>query len=277
MTIKDIQEKKIKGEKITMLTAHDCPSASLIDEAGIDIILVGDSLANVALGLESTKDVGMEEMLHHAKAVRRGAKSAFIVGDMPYNSYQTDTQKAVDNARRFIEEAGCDAVKLEWFDQCLEVAEKIVQAGIPAMGHVGLTPQTAQEFKVQGKDADSAKAIITNAKALQGCGCFSIVLECMPAKIAQILTEELSIPTIGIGAGVHCDGQVLVTHDVLGLVSRFKPKFVKQYVNLNDSILAGLKQYRQEVVSGQFPDEQHSYTIHSDELEKLRSNIENVQ
>jgi len=276
-TVDQIQEKKNKGEKITMLTAYDYPLASLVDEAGIDIILVGDSLANVVLGLNSTKEVGITQMIHHAKAVNRAVKEALLVGDMPFASYQLDTREAVENAQRFIEEAGCNAVKLEWFDQCLEVAEEIIRAGIPVMGHVGLTPQRAEElggYKVQGKDADSACRIVEHAKALEEKGCFSIVLECIPSQIAEIITKQISIPTIGIGAGVHCDGQVLVTHDILGLSGEFKPKFVKEYVDVSTSIAAAITRFRDEVEDGQFPDSAHSYSINQQELDKILGKAE---
>ena len=272
-TIPWVLEKKKRHQKITMLTAYDYPLASLVDAAGVDMILVGDSLANVVLGLASTTEVGMSEMIHHAKAVRRGVKQALLIGDMPFESYQSDTARAVDNARRFVQEAGCHAVKLEWFDRCLEVTERIVKAGIPVMGHVGLTPQTAEQlggFKVQGKDADSAGRIIDDAKSLEKAGCFSLVLECIPSPIAKIITEELSIPTIGIGAGPDCDGQVLVTHDLIGLFDRFKPKFVKQYVDSGALILEGLKRFRQEVEEGQFPDVPHSYSMNPEELAHLK-------
>ena len=256
-----------------MLTAYDYPLASLVDAAGVDMILVGDSLANVVLGLESTTEVGMSEMIHHAKAANRAVKQALLIGDMPFESYQADSEGAVDNARRFIEEAGCNAIKLEWFDQCLEAAESIVAAGIPVMGHVGLTPQTAEQlggFKVQGKDADSARKIIEYAKALEDKGCFSIVLECIPAQIAQIITKQLSIPTIGIGAGEYCDGQVLVIHDLLGLFDRFKPKFVKQYTDASTPILEGIKHFCKEVEEGKFPDSLHSYSMNPQELANLK-------
>jgi len=291
ITIKDILEKKKSGQKITMLTAYDYPLASLIDRAGIDIILVGDSLANVVLGLESTTQVGMAEMIHHSKAVARAVKSAMVVGDMPYESYQINPDDSVNpvrkstpsavegiisngvkNARRFIDEANCDAVKLEWFDKCLEVSEAILKSGIQVMGHIGLTPQTADKlggFKVQGRDAEQAKRLIKQAQDLEGIGCFSIVLECVPDKIAEIITHKLKIPTIGIGAGVNCDGQVLVTHDLLGLFERFKPKFVKQYVNLSSEILKAVQDYKSEVLEGRFPTKEHSFTIKQEELKKL--------
>lgn len=273
-TIEDILNKKKRGEKIAMLSAYDYPFASLIDGAGVDIVLVGDSLANVVLGLESTREVGIEEMLHHARAVNRAVKNAMVVGDMPFDSYQSRPQDAVQNAKRFVEEAGCQAVKLEWFEKCLEVTEKIVRSGIPVMGHVGLTPQSADRqggFKVQGKDAEAAQKLIGQAKDLQKRGCFSVVLECIPDQIAQIITAELSIPTIGIGAGVHCDGQVLVLHDLLGLFSKYNPKFVKQYVNLSPLIVQAVQQYVKEVKEGKFPDEEHSFKMKEEEIEKVRS------
>jgi len=272
VTVSDILEKKKQGGKITMLTAYDFPTASLIDRAGIDIILVGDSVANVVLGLESTTQVGMTEMLHHAKAVRRGVEHAMIVGDMPYESYQVNPSESVKNARRFIDEAGCDTVKLEWFDKCLEVTKAIIESGTPVMGHIGLTPQTADKlggFKVQGKDAETAKRLIEQAQKLEELGCFSIVLECVPDKIAKMVTEKLKIPTIGIGAGIDCDGQVLVTHDLLGLFERFRPKFVKQYINLSSEIQKALEEYKKEVIEGTFPTKEHSFTIKEEEFKKI--------
>jgi 3-methyl-2-oxobutanoate hydroxymethyltransferase len=271
ITVQDILSMKGK-RRITMLTAYDYPLASLIDQAGIDIILVGDSLANVVLGLESTTQVGMTEMLHHAKAVTRAVKHSLVVGDMPYESYQVDPGQSVKNAFRFIKEASCDVVKLEWFDKCLEVTAEIIKAGIAVMGHIGLTPQTADKlggFKVQGKDAETARRLIKQAKCLEAEGCFSIVLECVPDKIARMITESVSIPTIGIGAGVGCDGQVLVTHDLLGLFERFKPKFVKQYINLAPQIQKAIEEYKKEVLAGTFPTSAHSFTIKDEELEKL--------
>jgi 3-methyl-2-oxobutanoate hydroxymethyltransferase len=272
ISINDILEKKRRDEKITMLTAYDFPLASLIDRAGIDMILVGDSLANVVLGLDSTTKVGMAEMLHHAKAVTRAVKCALVIGDMPYESYQINPEESVKNAQRFMEEANCDAVKLEWFDRCLEVTKEIIQAGIPVMGHIGLTPQTADKiggFKVQGKDAEAAKRLIEQALRLEKLGCFSIVLECVPDKIAELITKKLKIPTIGIGAGVHCDGQVLVTHDLLGLFERFTPKFVKKYVNLSSLISQAVEEYKNEVIQAKFPTAEHSFTIKEEELKKL--------
>ncbi len=272
MTVKDIQSSKRKRQKITMLTAYDYPMGVLLDQAGVDIILVGDSLANVVLGLNSTTEVGMSEMIHHAKAVGRAVKNALLIGDMPYESYQARPKDAVVNARRFMKEANCNGVKIEWFDGCLKIARNIVEAGIPVMGHVGLTPQTAEKlggFKVQGKDAASALAILENAVALEKAGCFAVVLECIPAPLAKIITRKLKIPTIGIGAGKYCDGQVLVTHDMLGLVSRFHPKFVKEYFNLSRAVLKGVKKYCAEVRTGKFPDAKRSYAMSVEELKKV--------
>jgi 3-methyl-2-oxobutanoate hydroxymethyltransferase len=271
ISVQDILSLKGK-RKITMLTAYDYPLASLIDRAGMDMILVGDSVANVVLGLDSTTQVGMTEMIHHAKAVTRAVKHALVIGDMPYESYQVNPEASVNNAARFINEAKCDAVKLEWFEKCLEVTERIIKAGIAVMGHIGLTPQTADKlggFKVQGKDAEAAKRLITQAISLEKLGCFSIVLECVPDKIAGIITKTLKIPTIGIGAGVNCDGQVLVTHDMLGLFERYTPKFVKKYVNLSSLISQALQDYKNEVIQGKFPAQEHSFTIKEEELKKL--------
>ena len=260
-TVQDISLLKDK-RKITMLTAYDYPIASLIDEAGIDMILVGDSLANVVLGLESTTQVGMWEMLHHAKAVTRAVKHALVIGDMPYESYQVDPDGSVKNALRFINEAKCDAVKLEWFDKCIQVTESIIKAGVAVMGHIGLTPQTADKiggFKVQGKDAEAARRLIKQATLLEKAGCFALVLECVPDKIVEMITGMLKIPTIGIGAGQYCDGQVLVINDMVGLFERYKPKFVKQYVNLAPQIKKAIENYKNEVLEGKFPAAEHSF------------------
>jgi 3-methyl-2-oxobutanoate hydroxymethyltransferase len=214
----------------------------------------------------------MPEMLHHAKAVTRAVKQALVIGDMPYDSYQVNPQECVKNARRFIEEANCAAVKLEWFEQCPEVSRQIIQAGIAVMGHIGLTPQTADKlggFKVQGKDAEAARRLIQQAELLEELGCFSLVLECVPDKISAIITQKLKIPTIGIGAGIHCDGQVLVTHDALGLFERFTPKFVKKYINLSGMILSALEEYKNDVIAGKFPGPEHAFSIKEEELKKL--------
>jgi len=260
------------NRKITMLTAYDYPTAILVDRAGIDIILVGDSLANVVLGLDSTTQIGMPEMLHHAKAVSRGIKNALLIADMPYSAYQLNTDECVMNAKKFINEAGCHGVKLEWFDHCLQVTGQIIQAGIPVMGHIGLTPQTAEKtggFKCQGKDAQTANRLIDQAIELEKKGCFAIVLECVPDKIAQLITKKLNIPTIGIGASVHCDGQVLVINDLLGLFERYTPKFVKKYADLSGIILAAVENFKNEVVQEKFPTPAHSFTIKEEELKKV--------
>jgi 3-methyl-2-oxobutanoate hydroxymethyltransferase len=271
MTVNEILS--LKGRrKITMLTAYDYPIASLVDRAGIDMILVGDSLANVVLGLDSTTKVGMNEMLHHAKAVTRAVKQALVIGDMPYESYQVNPEESAKNAKRFITEANCEAVKLEWFDKCPEVTEKIIKSGIPVMGHIGLTPQTADKlggFKVQGKDADAARSLIEQAQLLEKLGCFSIVLECVPDKIAKIITEKLKIPTIGIGAGIYCDGQVLVINDMLGLFERYTPKFVKKYVNLSPLILKAIEEFKADVLQEKFPAPIHTFSIKEEELNKI--------
>ena len=271
MNINEIKDLKGK-RRITMLTAYDYPTACLVDQAGIDIVLVGDSLANVVLGLESTTQVGMPEMLHHAKAVRRGIKDALLIADMPYSSYQLNLDKCVSNAQKFITQAGCQGVKLEWFDDCLRVTEQIIQAQIPVIGHIGLTPQTADKiggFKCQGKDAQTANHLINQAVELEKRGCFAIVLECLPDKIAELITKKIKIPTIGIGAGIHCDGQVLVINDMLGLFERYTPKFVKKYANLSPLILEAIKNFKDEVIQEKFPDIQHSFSIKEEELKKI--------
>ncbi len=275
MTISDLQNKKKQGKKITMLTAYDYPMASLIDKAGIDIILVGDSLGMVVLGYDSTLPVTMDEMIHHAKAARRGNKNALLVGDMPFAAYQGEATKAdtVKNAARFIKEAGCDAVKLEGGIEMLDKIKAVIAAGIPVMGHIGLMPQAAARlggFKVQGKDAESAQKIINDAKVLQGAGVFSIILECIPDELARIITERSKAPTIGIGAGHFCDGQVLVTYDMLGLFERFTPKFVKKYANISEGMLGAFKAYKQEVEELKFPAAEHSFTMKKEEAEKLK-------
>ncbi len=269
----DIQAMKKQGRKITMLTAYDYPMALLEDRAGIDIILVGDSLAMTVLGHENTLPVTMDEMLHHTKAVARGAKHCLILGDMPFMSYNTSEREAVYNAGRFMKEAGADAVKLEGGVSVKETVRAIVKGGIPVMGHIGLTPQTISMlggFKVQGKDAQAAQKIIDDALSLQEAGAFSVLLEAVPAPIAKMVTERLTVPTIGIGAGVHCDGQVLVVHDMLGLVDRFTPKFAKKYVNLSEPILKAFESYIDDVRKGEFPTDQHSFHIDEKELGKVK-------
>ena len=272
VTIGMLQQKKESGQKITMMTAYDYPMANLVDEAGIDTILVGDSLAMVVLGYESTVPATMDEMLHHCKAVNRGAKYGFIIGDMPFMSYHVSVEQAVENAGRFIKEAGCDSVKLEGGSDMVPVVNAVVKAGIPVCAHIGLTPQTATMlggFKVQGKDAESARELVESARDLEAAGAFMIVMECIPDLLASRITETLTIPTIGIGAGNDCDGQVLVFHDLVGLFERFTPKFVKQYVNLSPMIKAALVQYKNEVEEGTFPGPEHSFSMKQEEMGKI--------
>jgi len=262
VSIPDLQKMKQQGEKITMLTAYDFPNAQLVDAAGIEMILVGDSLGNVVLGYESTVPVTMDEMIHHTKAVRRGTQYAFLVGDMPFMSFQVSTQEAIRNAGRFMKEGGCDAIKLEGGAEVADTAKAIVDAGISVVGHLGLTPQSATKLgglKVQGKDEAQAKKIIDDAQTLESVGCFCIILECVPAPLAKQVTEAVNVPTIGIGAGPWCDGQVLVYHDMVGLFERFKPKFVKQYVNLSSEIAKAVEEFKKEVKAGKFPDAKHSF------------------
>ncbi len=265
LTIPEIIKRK-SGEKLTVLTAYDASMARLLESLGIDIILVGDSLGNVLLGYESTVPVTMDEMLHHAKAVRRGT-SAFVVGDMPFLSYQISVEDAVRNAGRFFKEAGCDAVKVEGGTEICDAVRAIVGAGMAVMGHIGLTPQTAANlggYRVQGKEAASARKLLADAKALETAGAFAIVMECIPDQLAKLITERVSIPTIGIGAGVHCDGQVLVTHDLLGIFEKFVPSFVKRYATLAPQIRDAIASYRDEVRAGTYPDEKHSFTMQLD-------------
>ncbi len=276
VTILDLQQKKQNKQPITMLTAYDYPGAALVDEAGIDIILVGDSVAMTVLGYPSTVPVTMAEMLHHCQAVARGAKRAFLVGDMPFMSYQTERSEAIRNAGRFMKEAGMDAVKLEGGLEVVKTVQAIVEAGVPVMGHLGLTPQTISKlggYKVQAKTADTAQRLLAEALALEEAGCFSIVLEAVPAPVAEIVSRKLTIPTIGIGAGPGCDGQVLVFHDVLGLFDRFTPRFVKRYAELRQPILAAFQTFRTEVESGHFPTEAHSFKIDEKELELFNEQI----
>ncbi len=268
----DILEYKNSNKKITMLTAYDYSMARMIDAAGTDIILVGDSLGMVVLGYDSTVPVTVEEMLHHCRAVSRGTKNALLVGDMPFMSYQVSKKEAVRNAGRFIKEAGCDAVKLEGGKEMAATISRIVKAGIPVMGHIGLTPQTATAlggYKVQGKDLESAKKLLKDAEAVADSGAFAIVLECVPDTIAKLITEKITIPTIGIGAGVWCDGQVLVTHDLVGMFDKFCPSFVKQYTKLSDEITGAIKAFIQEVNSGDFPDKDHSFAGDEEMAKKL--------
>lgn len=268
ITTLTIQQKKQRSEQITMLTAYDYPTARAIDRVGIDAILVGDSLGMVVLGYPNTLPVTMEEMLHHCKAVSRGATCALLVGDMPFMSYQVSADDALRNAGRFIKEAGMDAVKLEGGRERLEAIQKIVGAGIPVMGHLGLTPQSVHQFggfRAQAKTATAAHRLYEDAFLLQEAGCFSLVLEAIPGRLASLISSRLDIPTIGIGAGVVCDGQVLVTHDILGLYERFTPRFAKQFVDLHSQIHAAIQSYKSEVDERTFPEKKHTIEMSDDE------------
>jgi len=266
------RQKKERGEIITMLTAYDYPTAMAMDRAGVDSILVGDSLAMVVLGYENTLPVTMEEMLHHARAVARGAKTALLVGDMPFMSYQVSVEEAVRNAGRFLQQGGMDAVKLEGGRERVDAIRAITSAGIPVMGHIGLTPQSINQlggFRAQGKTASAAKRLIEDALILEEAGCFSIVLESVPARLAELISKKLSIPTIGIGAGNGCDGQVLVTHDVLGLFDRFTPKFVKKYADFHREMQKAFADYIEDVETKRFPAPEHTVEMKDEEWEEL--------
>jgi 3-methyl-2-oxobutanoate hydroxymethyltransferase len=278
-TILSLLNKKQQGEPITMLTAYDYPTALGLDQAGVDVILVGDSLGMVVLGYENTLPVTMEDMLHHCKAVRRGAQYALLVGDLPFMSYQVSTAEAVRNAGRFLQEAGMDAIKLEGGRERLETVQAIVAAGIPVMGHLGLTPQSVNQlggFRPQGRDATAAKHLLEDAKLLQQAGCFSMVLESIPARLAAFISQSLDIPTIGIGAGAGCDGQVLVTHDLLGLFERFTPKFVKQYAQLHEIMQDAFKAYIADVKNTTFPAKEHSVEMPDPEWQAFLDESEHV-
>lgn len=263
---------KAKGEKLSMLTAYDYSTAKLEDESGINGILVGDSLGNVVLGYEDTVSVTMEDMIHHGAAVARGAKNALVVVDMPFMSYEVTVEEAVRNAGRLMKEGRAGAVKLEGGVRVAEQIRAIVKAGIPVMGHIGLTPQSINVFggfKVQGKSEEAARALLADAKAVEEAGAFAVVIEAVPAVLAQMITDAVSIPTIGIGAGAGCDGQILVYQDMLGMFSDFTPKFVKRYANVGEVMREAFANYAAEVASGAFPTEEHTYKIKDDVLEKL--------
>ncbi len=276
VTTLTFRQKKERGEPITMLTAYDYPTAMAMDRAGIDSILVGDSLAMVVLGYENTLPVTMEEMLHHARAVSRGAKSALLVGDMPFMSYQISAEDALRNAGRFLQQGGMDAVKLEGGRERADAIRAIVGAGIPVMGHIGLTPQAVHQlggFRAQGKTASAAKRLLDDAKILEDAGAFSIVLEAVPARLAEVISKQISIPTIGIGAGAGSDGQVLVTHDLLGLFDRFTPKFVKQYANFHDEMNKAFTAYIDDVETKRFPAVEHAIEMTDEEWDAFQKEI----
>ena len=271
-TVTTFAKAKASGEKLTMLTAYDYSTAKLMDEAGVDSILVGDSLGNVVLGYEDTVSVTMEDMIHHGAAVSRGAKNAFVLADMPFMSYQTSVYDAVVNAGRLMKEGRGNAVKLEGGVEVAPHIKAITQAGIPVCAHIGLTPQSINAFggfKVQGKSEEAARQLVEDAKKVEAAGASMLVMECVPAKLAEIITNTISIPTIGIGAGAGCDGQVLVNQDMLGMFSDFTPKFVKRYANIGEVMKEAFQKYMEEIQSGAFPSSEHEYKIDDDIIEKL--------
>ena len=276
ITLFDLQAMKQQGRKITMLSIPDYPMALLADRAGLDTILVGDSLAMTVLGYDTTVPVTMEEMLHHTKAVTRATKYAFVVGDMPFMSNNTSERDAIINAGRFMQEGGTDSVKVEGGANAAHIVTAIVKAGIPVMGHIGLTPQHISllgGYRVQGRDVQTARRVIDDALAIEEAGAFAIILECVPNQISKIVTERLRIPTISYGAGESCDGQGLVAHDILGMFDKFTPKFVKKYAELGEQIQEAFEAYVSDVVSGQFPTDGHSFHIKKEDLEKVLGQV----
>ncbi len=277
ISLNTLRQKKARKEAISMLTAYDFFTAQAVDQTGIDIILVGDSLGMVVLGYENTLPVTMEDMLHHAKAVARGTQYALLVGDMPFMSYQVSTGEAVRNAGRFLQEAGMDAVKLEGGRERVEAIRAITQAGIPVMGHLGLTPQSVNQFggfRPQARQSGPAQRLLEDALILQDAGCFSLVLESIPAQLAGLVSQKLDIPTIGIGAGPVCDGQVLVIHDLLGLFDRFTPRFAKPYAQVYKTMQQAILAYKEEVEQGIFPAKEHSVQMGKDEWQALLKNLD---
>ncbi|NOZ88018.1 MAG: 3-methyl-2-oxobutanoate hydroxymethyltransferase [Deltaproteobacteria bacterium] len=270
--ISSLLKMKKKGQKITMLTAYDTPTARMLDDAGIDVLLVGDSAANVVLGYKDTLPVTMDEMIHHTKAVSRGVKRAMVLGDMPFMSYNISHEDAVRNAGRFIKEGGAQAVKLEGGAHVVDTVERLFRAGIPVVGHLGLTPQTAGMqggYRVQGKTAATAARIVEDALKLQEAGAFMLILECVPDRVGEHVSKALEIPVVGIGAGPGCDGQVLVFHDMVGIGTGFSPKFVRRYANLGQEIVEAASRYKQDVQQGSFPAKEHCFTIKDSEFELL--------
>jgi 3-methyl-2-oxobutanoate hydroxymethyltransferase len=277
VTVPKLAEMKRAGEPIVMITAYDFPSATVAERAGVDVVLVGDTAAMVVLGYDATTPVGMDEMVTMAAAVRRGIKAPLLIGDMPFGSYERSNEHAIDNAQRFVREAGCAAVKLERGGASVERARAIVRSGIPVMGHVGLTPQTVNAlggFKTQGKTAASAARVAEEALALQAAGCFAIVFEAVPAQVAAALVPKLDVPVIGIGAGPATDGQVLVFHDLLGITQGHIPKFVKRYAEVGDAMVSGARAFADEVRSGRFPASEHTYSVDPDELDEFERWLE---
>lgn len=277
VTILDIQQAKVEGRKLVMLTAYDYPFGLLADQAEIDMVLVGDSLGMVVMGLDGTVEVTMEHMIHHIKAVVRGCKGPLVIGDMPFMSYNTSIREAIHNAGRLMKEGGCEAIKLEGGLNFVPTVAAIVKAGIPVQGHIGLTPQTASAlggFKMQGKDAAAAKQIIDDAAGLEDAGVFSIVLEAVPAPLGKMVSEAVRVPIIGIGAGPDVDGQVLVTHDMIGLFDKFVPKFVKPYAQIRTIIVGAMLAYKKDVQAVDFPGPEHSFKMSAETLAQLKRMIE---
>jgi len=276
ISINDVKNMKRLDEKIPMITAYDYTSARIVDESGIPIILVGDSLGQVVLGYDSTIPVTMDEMIHHTRAVTKGTKNALVVGDMPFMSYQASTTETMHNAARFLQEGGAQTIKLEGGVSVAPTVERLVSAGIPVMGHIGLTPQSVHQlggYKVQGKTLKAAVRLMEDARSLEESGAFAIVLECVPRSLALLITERVSIPTIGIGAGEGCDGQVQVFHDMLGLYTEFTPKHTKRFASLANTISVALAKYSQEVKEQTFPSQEHSYQLKQEVLAELQSQV----
>lgn len=274
ITIHTLQTKKEQGERITMLTAYDYPSGQMVDASGVDVVLVGDTLGMVVHGFKTTIPVTMDMMVLHCAATRRGVKRALLIGDMPFGSYQTDIPTAKRNAARLLQEGNVDAIKLEGGEPMAETVHALVAMGVAVQGHIGLTPQSVSAFggfKVQGKTLDVARQLIHDAKTIEEAGAFSLVLEGIPARLARLISQQLTIPTIGIGAGVGCDGQVLVLHDLLGLFADFVPKFVKQYGNFRDEMIKAFTAYNAEVIAGTFPTSEHEYTLPDDIWEQIQT------
>ena len=276
ITLLKLSEKRALGEPIVMVTAYDHPSAVVVEQAGVDVVLVGDSAANNVLGYEDTVPVTVEELLMLTAAVRRGLRTPLLVGDLPFGSYEASDSQAIETAHRFVKESGCDAVKLEGGGAMAERARAIVRAGVPVMGHVGLTPQTATAlggYRAQGRTAERARRVLEDALALQEAGCFAIVFEAIPADVTDVIMHHMEIPVIGIGAGTSTDGQVLVLHDLLGIHDGFKPKFVKRYADVKAEMLRGVEAYAEDVRTRVFPSAEHSYGIAPEELDRLRAQL----
>ncbi len=276
VTTKDLKDMKKEGEKITLLTAYSSPKAKILDKVGIDAILVGDSVGNTVLGYQNTLPVSMDEMINHTKAVERAIDDPLLIGDMPFLSYQTSSEEAVKNAGRFLKEGNAEAVKVEGGREIIDAVEKIIDAGIPVLGHLGLTPQKIHQFggyQPHGKTKEEAAEILKDAKRLEKAGVFGIVLESVTKQVSKIVTEAVDVPTIGIGAGPYCDGQVLVIHDMLG-ISDFTPKFVKEYTDLDSVMQEAVKDFKEEVKSQEFPDQEHTYEMEKEEFEKFEKYLE---